>query len=138
MPRSTSLVLNTLPFDSKRISPVLPRVIFIFSCEPLEATQIRQLPGCREPIFDAVDSLYRLFERIRLMSLLVAQVELGRWRRADQVLRLSAGTAPRMADKGVEHVIQRELQAADFFEHAREHFVGDALAIDQHAVTIER
>ena len=86
--------------------------------------------------FDAVDGLHGLFQRI-VDVVLVAQVEFG-WRRlADHRLDFLQALRARVADKGVEHIIEGEFQAADFVKHAREHFVGNALAVDQHAVAIE-
>ena len=68
--------------------------------------------------------------------LLVASIQIVR-RRTPSAPRFFPGIAGGMTDKDVEHLFEAEAQAADLVERAREYFVGDALAVDEHAVTIE-
>jgi len=86
--------------------------------------------------FDTVDGLYGLFQGI-INVVLVAQIEFGWWRLTDHRLDFLQALRARVPDKGVEHIIEGEFQAADFVKHAREHFVGNALTVDQHAVAVE-
>ena len=67
-------------------------------------------------------------------------VTIGQGRRGwmtEHCFNLDQALCLRMTDKDIEHLFEGKLQPAFLVENAGKDFVGDALAVDEHAVTIE-
>ena len=67
----------------------------------------------------------------------VAPIQFRRRWKTDHCLDFLQTLVFGVTDEDIEHFVEGEAQASDFVEHLRKNLVGDALAVDEHAVAIE-